>query len=158
MFIFRNVMTYIKLKLYLWMQMMLNVKCSHRSIYTSFPFCRYSVGNRSTSQFKWLSEFHVMWDLRRRNWHLRVLLLSLPILLPQTAAYLSLHIKYLIRHGPHRKHRDQEFVNCCVHILCPGKVFNEPLLRNLRGTHTQQSEFAVFLLLFRNKNVVSNLH
>jgi hypothetical protein len=39
---------------------------------------------------------------------------------------------YLIRHGPHRKRRAQQFY-CCVCIRCRGNVFTEPLPGNDRG-------------------------
>jgi hypothetical protein len=29
-------------------------------------------------------------------------------------------------HGPHRKHRFQQFLYCCMHIRCRGNVFIEP--------------------------------
>jgi hypothetical protein len=33
----------------------------------------------------------------------------------------------LIRHGPHRKRRLQQFFYCCVSIYCRGNIFTEPL-------------------------------
>jgi hypothetical protein len=39
----------------------------------------------------------------------------------------------LIRHGPHRKRRVQQFLYCCVRIRYHGNVFTEPLSRNDRG-------------------------
>jgi hypothetical protein len=42
----------------------------------------------------------------------------------------------LIRHGPHRKRRVQQFFYCCVCIRCRGKVFIEPLPSNVSGRHT----------------------
>jgi hypothetical protein len=39
----------------------------------------------------------------------------------------------LIRHGPQRKGRHQQFFNCCVCIRYSGNVFTEPLPRNDSG-------------------------
>jgi hypothetical protein len=39
----------------------------------------------------------------------------------------------LIRHGPHRKRRVQQFFYCCICILCRGNVFTEPLPSKSRG-------------------------
>jgi hypothetical protein len=38
---------------------------------------------------------------------------------------------------PHRKPRIQQFLYCCVYILCRGNVFTEPLPINDRGIHIQ---------------------
>jgi hypothetical protein len=43
----------------------------------------------------------------------------------------------LIRHGPHRKQRVQQFFCCCVCFRGRGKVFTEPLPSNDRGIHIQ---------------------
>jgi hypothetical protein len=43
----------------------------------------------------------------------------------------------LIRHGPHRKRRVQQFSYCYTCIICRGNVFTEPLPSNNRGIHTQ---------------------
>jgi hypothetical protein len=40
--------------------------------------------------------------------------------------------EYLIRHGPNRKHRVQQFSYCCVCIPCRGNVFTKPLPCNGR--------------------------
>jgi hypothetical protein len=39
----------------------------------------------------------------------------------------------LIRHGPHRKRRVQQFFYCCVYIRYRGNVSTEPLPSNDRG-------------------------
>jgi hypothetical protein len=39
----------------------------------------------------------------------------------------------LIRHGPHRKRRIQQFFYCCVCIRYHGNVFTEPLPRMIGG-------------------------
>jgi hypothetical protein len=49
--------------------------------------------------------------------------------------FLSLHSEYLIRHGPHRKHRVKHFFCCCVCVCCRGNVFTEPLNSNVREGH-----------------------
>jgi hypothetical protein len=43
----------------------------------------------------------------------------------------------MIRHGPRRKRRVQQFFYCCVCISCRGNVFTEPLPSNDRGIHIQ---------------------
>jgi hypothetical protein len=35
-------------------------------------------------------------------------------------------------HGPNRKHRSQQFLNCCLRIRCRGNLFTEPLPSNGR--------------------------
>jgi hypothetical protein len=45
---------------------------------------------------------------------------------------VSLHIKYMIRHGQYRKHRVQQFLYCCVCICCRRNVSTEPLPSNGR--------------------------
>jgi hypothetical protein len=42
----------------------------------------------------------------------------------------------LIRHGPHKKRRVQQFC-CCVCIRCRGNVFTDPLPSNNTGIHIQ---------------------
>jgi hypothetical protein len=42
-----------------------------------------------------------------------------------------------IRHGSHRKRRDQQFFYCCMCIRCRCNVFTEPLPSNDRGIHIQ---------------------
>jgi hypothetical protein len=45
----------------------------------------------------------------------------------------------LIRHGPHRNRRVQQFIYCCVCIRCRVNVFTEPLPSNDRmDTHTDR--------------------
>jgi hypothetical protein len=44
--------------------------------------------------------------------------------------FFVLHIQYLIRHGPHRKHRVLQFFYCYVCILCRWNVFTEQLPSN----------------------------
>jgi hypothetical protein len=39
----------------------------------------------------------------------------------------------LIRHGPHKKRRVQQFFYCCVCICCRGNIFTEPLPSNDNG-------------------------
>jgi hypothetical protein len=41
----------------------------------------------------------------------------------------------LMRHGPHRKRRVQQFFNCCVCICCRGNVFIDPFPSIERGIH-----------------------
>jgi hypothetical protein len=74
--------------------------------------------------------------------------------------FLSLHIEYLIGHGPHRKHRVQQFFYCCVCIRCRGNVFTEPLPSNKllsinkrgnRQPHRQQGDLISLPLSFQNK-------
>jgi hypothetical protein len=43
----------------------------------------------------------------------------------------------MIRHGPHRKRRVQQFLYCCVCICCRGDVFTEPSPSNDRRIHIQ---------------------
>jgi hypothetical protein len=43
----------------------------------------------------------------------------------------------LVRHGPHRKRRIQQFLSCCACIRCRGKVFNPAFASNDKGTHVQ---------------------
>jgi hypothetical protein len=43
----------------------------------------------------------------------------------------------LIRHGPHRKRRVQQFFYCCVPVRCRGNNFNEPLPSNDIEMHVQ---------------------
>jgi hypothetical protein len=46
---------------------------------------------------------------------------------------ISLQTEYLIWHGPHRKHRVQQFFWCRVCIRCRGNMFAESLPSNDRG-------------------------
>jgi hypothetical protein len=46
------------------------------------------------------------------------------------SVFLSLHSEYLIQHGPHRKHRVQQFFYCCLCIRCSGTLLTEPLSSN----------------------------
>jgi hypothetical protein len=41
----------------------------------------------------------------------------------------------LIRHGPHKNRRVQQFFYCCMCICCRGNVFTESLPSNDRGIH-----------------------
>jgi hypothetical protein len=63
----------------------------------------------------------------------------------------------IIRHGPHTKHRVQQFFYCCLCIRCSGNVFTDPLPSNVRGTrrptdtrsHKQQGYLISLLLLVK---------
>jgi hypothetical protein len=80
-------------------------------------------GTRTQSGTRWLApkdiirliQFHRSWKLNKNFW----------------ITYLP-----LIRHGPHRKLRLQQFF-CCVCICCSGNVFTEPLPTDGRGIHVQ---------------------
>jgi hypothetical protein len=80
--------------------------------------------------------------------------------------FLSLHVEYLILHGPHRKHRVQQFFYCFMCIRWRRNVFTEPLHGNIRlfwlhcsgfqalgGTHRQQSNLISFLLVLKIRKV-----
>jgi hypothetical protein len=47
-----------------------------------------------------------------------------------SSTLLSLHIEYLIRHVPHRKHRVRQSFYSCMCNHCRGNVSSEPLLSN----------------------------
>jgi hypothetical protein len=61
----------------------------------------------------------------------------------------SLHTAYLIRHGPHRKHRVRQFY-CFGCIRCRGKVFAEPLPSNNRA-RPRHADSRVIFIFFQNK-------
>jgi hypothetical protein len=55
--------------------------------------------------------------------------------------FVSLHIEYFIRHGPHRKLRVQQVFCCCMCIRCRGKESTEPRPRNSRLLLLHNSSF-----------------
>jgi hypothetical protein len=76
---------------------------------------------------------------------------------------------YLVRHGPHWKHRIQQLFSFCVCIGCREKVFIEPLPSNnhilcfhysgfqaLEGTHTHLIS-ALFIYFFKLRKEESGL-
>jgi hypothetical protein len=58
-------------------------------------------------------------------------------LLKQEVLGRTNRLRSLIRHGPHRKRRAQQFLYCCMCIHCSGKVFAEPLRSNDTGIFTE---------------------
>jgi hypothetical protein len=50
--------------------------------------------------------------------------------------FFVLHTEHLIRHGPQRKHRVQQFFYCCMCILYRGNLFTEPLPSNDKEGYT----------------------
>jgi hypothetical protein len=52
----------------------------------------------------------------------------------------------LLRRGPHRKRRVQQFFYCCLCIRCRGNFFTEPLSSNDRGIHIQTQRLMGFFL------------
>jgi hypothetical protein len=64
---------------------------------------------------------------------------------------LSLGTEYLIRHGPHRKHRVRDLFCCSLRIFCLGQMYTEPLPSKCKTVRRPKLAIISFFFICWNK-------